>query len=330
VPDFDDEWRRVVASASLAVRKGYLRVLRPTPKLDPTAAWAAAAAASEQTELLRSAIPDHDPCTPPLTYIGSSSYNLVIPSETGSDSKYLWMQQLPLRPLSGVDIEWGRVAAVRVARVMKALRRADHENAIPLAEGRENQNIFLSLGGKAFGEQPSPSALASAAVALDSVDPQALEIALEGMTWEEVARLRREVLPHAVRLRGVLEAATRASRDVSNCDVSAYRNQMQKIRDDHLGAAEALSKAWSDVGIKTLAAGMPAAGLAVLAPPNGWAAVIVAFTIGFLSRTLGSAPEAARTLFRARKKHRASPLLGLAELDRLATGAVRAAPDDGT
>lgn len=125
-------------------------------------------------------------------------------------------------------------AAARTGRAIKAIRLASAEQAVPVAGDRVNQNISIALRAQAYREPPSPDELATAAISLDAVDPQALELALADISWPELLRLRKEVLPQLSRLHTNLKKAVWQAGRPQNLDISVYREELRPIRGQYM------------------------------------------------------------------------------------------------
>jgi len=312
-PTYDDQFRLLRIRSQRAIRTGKLRFIQQfarTPE-DAIKNWVAALSALQIEPVNRAALPDYEVGTPP-PYIGPGpGFNMVIPSYTGFDSKYLWLKELNSRPAIDIDESWRRLALGRLGRVMKVVRRASAENAIPLATDPINQNICLALGAQAFGDIPTPSKLANAAISMDAVDPIALESAVESMTWDEVFRVRREILPSVARLRGLLISSVRAASKPDNTDFESYMNALQEIKDGYRSTQDEVREAWRKIGIGTGTAAATAtvtSGLSALAVGASWANVVTAVAISTVANAIGVAAPNVQNIMKAGKAQKASPL----------------------
>ena len=213
---YDDSYRLLRANAEFATRSGKLQFVRVGARSakEATQNWMAAVAALKTESLVRAALLDHAPDAVPPNMNSNAGYNMVVPSRTGYESQYHWLTQVDSQAAVPLDELWRRVAMGRLGRAMKIVRRAAAEGAIPLAADPTNRDICLALGAQAYGDLPTPQHLSSAALALDAVDPIALDAALDTMGWPEVLRIRKEVLPAVSKLRGLIVAAVRTALDL--------------------------------------------------------------------------------------------------------------------
>lgn len=307
-----DQHRLLRAQAEPATRSGKLQFVdlgaRSAP--DATQNWVAAVAALKTESLVRAALPDHNPGSPPTMLNSNSGYNVIVPSRTGYESKYHWLTQLDAQAALPVDELWRRVAMGRLGRAMKVVRRASADGAIPLALDPTNQNICLALGAQAYGDLPTPQYLSSAAVALDTVDPVALDAALDTMDWADVLRVRKEILPSVSKLRGLLVASVRAAARPQNSGIEPYLAALGQLKEDYRRAEDDARSAWTKVGFRVLEASAAAGltGLTAIAPSATWATVFTSIAIATVVKAIGGTGADVHTILRAGKKQKASPL----------------------
>jgi hypothetical protein len=318
--DYEDEYRRLRIETQRVQGSGALRFVGRRPLgLDVRETWVAATAATQKTELLRAAIPDFDPSMPPLYAHPASCGPLVLMSVTGFTSLHAWMQDLRLELLDGVDYHWQTVATGRLGRLMKAIRRASLEEAVPLATDAANENMCLTLGSQAYGASPTPDQLAATAVALDAVDPTTLDVALADMSWEDVMKLRKEILPHAKKLRHHLKVVVRAANRPQSSDLSEYIQALNALRDKHAKARDDLRGAWKRLGFKLVEGAIAAApaGLTAIAPSPEWARSLTAFALGAAFKTVASLPTEIQSIVAANRAKKATVLFAFDRLDQL-------------
>lgn len=234
--------------------------------------------------------------------------NMVIVSAAGYESQFHWLTQLDSKPAITLPEEWRAVALGRLGRALKIVRRASANNAIPLATDPTNRDICLALGAQAYGDLPNPRDLAAAAVALDTVDPVALDAALSTMSWAEVLRVRREVLPAVAKLRGVLQASVKAAARPQNAGLEPYLTALGKIRSDYQSAGEEAGKAWTQIGIRLAETGVStAAGLTVVAPSITWAAALASGATALVAQAITGLGTDIKSIWRGGVQ-KASPL----------------------
>ncbi|WP_437721828.1 hypothetical protein [Sorangium sp. So ce861] len=311
-PDYIEAHRALFVATHKLQSQGKIRILKPPPPaiMDPKFNWISSAAASREESLIRAALPDYRPGTDAYYYKHDGWYNSVVPRDTNYESRYQWMLETQHHEMPGIDIEWNRVGWVRLGRTLKSLRRAGSEGAVPLALDSINQNICVTLGSRAYHQPPSASDLASQAIALDAVDPVSLDDALEDMTWDEVVRLRKEVLPYVAKLRKLLEDSVAAARRPQNADLEVYSRTLAEIREKHKKSVDEVRETWRRLKFKPLETTVAVAsgGLTTLATPGGWAPIVVALTAGFIGKMAQGTAADLHKLVTASRAKKASPL----------------------
>jgi hypothetical protein len=298
--------------------RGKLRFVsvRARSPSEATNNWVASVAALGNESLAHAALPDFSADSAPPRMGSEAGYNMMVPSRTGFESQYHWLTKLEATSPLVLDEPWRRVAMGRLGRTMKIVRRAAVEGAIPLAIDSPNRNICLALGAQAYGDLPTPQQLASAAVALDTVDPLVLDTALSSMSWAEVMRIRKEILPAVSKLRGLLVASVRAAAQSQNSSIEPYLAALSQLKDEYRAAQDEVSLSWKKIGLRvveaTAATGLT--GLATLAPHPHWAAVFTGFALATAAKAIsGTTPDVA-SIVRAGKHQRASPLFAFDSL----------------
>ena len=311
--EYVESHRLLFAATHKLQTQGKIRILKAAPAsvMDPKFSWIASAAASQDEVLLRSALPDYQPEADPYYLKPNSWYLGMVPSAIGYESKHRWMLESSHRELPELATEWNRLGWVRLGRTIKSLRRAGIESALPVALERVNQNICLALGSKSYKNPPSAPDLANHAISVDVVDPAHLDDKLNDLTWDEVVQLRKAVLPHVAKLRQLLVDAVAIAQVPQNADPQAYLRALRELKEKHKRATNDAREAWSRLSFKTVetAALSTMGGLSTLAPPGGWAHVIQAIALAFVTNMAKGALGDVTKLQAARDNLKASPLL---------------------
>lgn len=315
---YDEAHRLLQSSLHRAVSTGKLKFLdpaHPSPD-DAVKTWVAAVATLKSKDLLRAALPDFSAEQEPVNLKSASFYNMVVVGLTDYPSKYLWLTEVDASPAISISESWRRVALGRLGQVIKATRYASHAGAIPLADDPINQNIFLALGAQAFGELPSPEALAQSAIVLDSVKPENLDAALEASSWAEVFKMRKELLPATKRLRHELRRAVRATAAPQNSNVETYRKQLEQIKGSYRRIEDGRAAAWRKIGFR-LVESAALSGLAVLPTNPAWATAITSMAVATVVKTLAGSVEPFRTVMLARNARAASPFFAFDNIEKV-------------
>jgi hypothetical protein len=312
-PGYVEAHRVLFAETARLQSQGKIRILKAAPRavMDPQAGWVTSAAASREPDLVRAALPDYEPGTHAYYRKHGGWYNPAVVSDENYVSKHLWMRDTPHHEMPDIDIEWNQVGWVRIGRLLKSLRRADVESAVPLALDNVSQNIHLALGVRGSSRPLSAAALAEQAIALDAVEPAKLEDALIDMPWDEVGRLRKEILPHAAKLRQVLVSSVAAARQQQNGSLETYSKALAKVKEQHQRAVDDVRAAWQQLRFHTIEAGVSSAmgaGLSTLAPPGGWTTAILALAGLYASKAVPGSITNVHKALAASRSLKASPL----------------------
>ncbi len=319
---YKDQYLLLLARAEPAIRRGKLQVTTVAAGSPREASnnWVSTAAAMKREILVRAALPDYAVDVSAAGVLNSSvGGNMVVPSRTGYESKYSWLTKVDAQAALPMDEFWRRVAMGRLGRVMKTIRHATNLGAIPLAVDNTNQNICLALGSEAYGNLPTPGQLSSAAVALDTVDPVVLDAALDTLSWSEVLRIRKEVLPFVAKLRGLLAASVKVAGKPQNASLDHYLVALKELKTSFQKAQDEVTAAWRKIGIKTVEAGVAAlpAGLSAFAPNTAWTTPLIVIAGGLIYKALQGSIGEAETILRGKQTLKASPLFAFDRLVRL-------------
>ncbi len=327
-PSYVEAHRVLFAQTSQLQSRGKIRILKALPRsvVDPRFNWLSSAQASQDVALVRSALPDYQAGTPAF-YRRSGWYQPPpLMSQTGEEPKqHKWIHSANHYEDPDLDIEWNQVGWVRIGRLLKTLRRATHESAVPIALDPINRNICLELVPAASRApapdpypRPTPNAtdLAMQAIAMDVVDSFALDDALQDMAWDQVVHFRKEVLPHVSRLRQALIADVTDGRFSLRAGGNEYRQALSLRKDELRRQADVVREAWRKLGIKTaeVTAGVAASAVGgelavgLHALPVEWVPALVAFAGAFLGKILPGSFENGSKAISTYRKMRASPL----------------------
>ncbi len=195
--NFLEEYSYLLGDTKILQRKGILRILAPLQKNPDEAGvnFMLYNSAISEPEFIVNAIPD----------LSQNKPNVIIPNgmicgggmaQSGFHSKYELKVNNPYK-LSGIDYAWQALAYLRVGRALKYMRRAYTENCFPIACDTVNHNIskvFLSDRTGTIGAH-SLQEFTNYSISLEVVDAWELEQALNEMSWDDVLKIRREILP---------------------------------------------------------------------------------------------------------------------------------------
>jgi hypothetical protein len=289
---------------------------RGAPAVDPLVRMVAYAAALPSEDLVRAALPDLDPSARPRIPDTMLFGGAVYPSGFRSRFDVAFPE-----PYSLPEAEpWSPLGWLRLGRALKYLEVARWSGAAPVALDEPNQGICLALGSRAF---PSgrPNQLATFAIALDAVDPQGLDAALLDCPWDDVLKMRREVLPAVTALRERLVKAARRTAGASPTDLRTYQALLRDLQKDLEAAKVEHARKWQELRIGGLlkAAGastVATVGFEALLSPSSWVGVVQLLLAGLATGGAALANELKPALS-AHARVREHPLYFFERLPRI-------------
>lgn len=283
-----------------------------TPVIDQGIAWTLYGSAISDASLLAASVPDASISKPSIQIPNGVVYGMGI-SVTGHKSKYD-VSFSPVAHLPAtIDPAWSSLGQLRIARAIKGLRRSFAESALPVALDDANQGILehlLIADSANVGQMKAADALAQFSISLDVVDPVQLESALQDMSWPEVLKVRKEILPKIAELRKSLFESLTHLKIRSDLTFVEYQDALYALKKDFENKKQNLADEWEKLKIAatlkfcgTLGAG----GLTLLKPASSW--IEQALHLGSVG-LIGAAtlsPEL-KSLIPAVKKVRTHPL----------------------
>ena len=251
VADYEEKFEYLLERTLFPQKKGLIKVVTPTSGqiIDPGINWTLFHTAITNSQLVKSAKTDKHIGSPKFQHKGIV-LGLAI-AQTGYQSKY----KLDWKPPANDDIEddWTVIGYLRIARMIKSLRRAYGEGANPVSIDAVNQSILTSLSNEILNSlgDTSPD-LASLSISMDVVDPVELESALEDMSWEEVREIRKRILPKVAELRSFLLNKVHWLHNRNSNDIEIYLNELKNLKLDYENKKKELKKTWEQLRIASI------------------------------------------------------------------------------
>ena len=264
--------------------QGKIKVLKPQDsvrRVDPGVHWTAYMTAISNADLLQAAIPDCGSSKVPIQ-LPNGVYSGLELAPHGQRSRYA-VDCPAVATLPGVGQDWQLLGQIRLGRCLKFTRVASSAGASPVALDEPNRNLALALTGQML--RPSTVELANSAIALDAVDPVALDKALLSMSWNETMALRKEVLPVVGRLREVLIDSVKKVPTVANLDRSLYSKALQDLKADFERARDEVAKKWRELKIGVISKTLGAEAAVIL----GLSFIPCAPTASLIEKIIGGA-----------------------------------------
>lgn len=278
--DYEAKFAELIIGTEQLQRRGMLTVLRQNDWriIDPFLRIHLYEAAIADAHLVKSAIPDI-----------SANKRIKIPDGVygrGDIVKSGWKRIPQIRTdppykIQGIDDYWNIMAYSRIGRAIKYIRVAQIQNATPAAFDDSTSDILLALGRLSFQELPQPDILANLAISIDVIDSQELEKALEDLSWDNIIKIRHEILPAVANYRAEIIKKARRVRSAHVNDFTRYSEIVETDRSALDEAKEKLQIAWQGLKIvgslKGLAtsAGTGAASLLIPSDLTGLLATIL-------------------------------------------------------
>jgi hypothetical protein len=125
--------------------------------------------------------------------------------------------------------------------------------------------------------------LANLTIAMDVIDSQELEKALEGLPWEDIIQIRREILPKVANYRAEIVNKSRQLYKAHVTDFSLYREIVEADRSALDDAKEKLQQAWQGLKIVGSLKGLSTSvvtGAASLLIPSDWTGLLATILTG--------------------------------------------------
>lgn len=202
---FKEQYRETLAHADKLIKRGIIRVLPAREKStnDAGANFILYNSAISEQGLVSHAIPDKTTKNPIVQIPnGMISGGGIAPS--GCRSKYELKVNSPCK-LEGVSDQWKVLAYLRVGRALKYMRRANVDGYIPVSIDPVNHSLCMYLSKNInYNTDAGTSTVddfVSYGISIGSVDPMKLEVELNEMSWDDVIKLRKEILPKVAGLR---------------------------------------------------------------------------------------------------------------------------------
>ncbi|MDZ7761721.1 MAG: hypothetical protein U5L00_15870 [Desulfovermiculus sp.] len=313
---FKEEYRETLAHADKLIKRGILRVLPAREKKpnDAGANYVLYNSAISEQGLVSRAIPD----------INNKNPTVLIPngmisgggvSQSGCSSKYELKVNSPCK-LEGVSDQWKVLAYLRVGRALKYMRRANVGGYIPVSIDPVNHSLCSYLTKSSNYNTDINIKIVedfvSYGISIGSVDPMKLELELNEMSWDDVIKLRKEILPKVEGLRNYM---------LSNINPIVYHQLSQEevlasingLREDFRKKQEEVAEEMEKLRIGSIfkgggAIGAGTIGMSLFPSLTGTWQEILIRVVGMGLVSMSALTPEIKTLIPARRKYRNHPL----------------------
>ena len=301
-PDYLDGMARIISDTAALRSRSIVRVspVGPLPVLDAGMNYLLWHSAIASADLMEAATPDrHQHIKPPLGLRGYMEGAVM--SINDYKSKYQMVETRPRANLSDADEEWTLFAGLRLGRALKFIRLSNALGLSPLAFDLPNQRILnasAEFGALLSRQQTVPQGASCMHLDLNILEPEELNKSLKDMSWNEVQKLRKHILPGMNNLRSHLRKSIELQGRSSSLEPEAYQKALISLNLEFQGAKEKLANEWDKLKIaaicKVLLGG---AGGAYLANGTGLIATLVGVPwVDTLTKVFGAGLVASSTL----------------------------------
>lgn len=313
-----EAYEDIVHDANMPIKKGLIHILphRERSSDDAGVNFMLYNSAISKKSLVLPAIPD----------LKNSSPSIAIPddmlsggglSKTGHSSKYELKVNKPYK-VENVSPEWGALAYLRLGRSLKYMRRANTIGYAPIAIDEVNHSLCSALTtSNHFETQRNPNKNNSKSinnwhVPIEVVDPFELESALNEMTWNEVLKVRKAILPKTSNYRKYIFKSFRKL-PKGKYEPSEIRNYIEELRQDFESCQDELVREWEKFRIASICksggmVGTSAIGMSAIPSFSGtWEEIFIRVVGAGLVSVATLTPEL-KTLIPAYRKVKEHPL----------------------
>lgn len=246
--EYEEDMFHLINETKNIQKNGLVRITshQPMNYLNPGINWALWHSAITDFDLVKAATPDRFSSDKPTLdcagYISGGAISL-----NGYPSKYEIKETRPVAILADVDESWSYYAHLRIGRFLKFLRLSHGLNLIPLVSDEPNQNMLMTASRTRdlFMESEKHNQnyvdFPKLALQMDIFDADELNKTLLDMSWKEVIRLRKEILPGVQSLHLDLMKATKLQRGLNINDIELYSKNLELLHKDYQDKREKLA-----------------------------------------------------------------------------------------
>jgi hypothetical protein len=240
-------------------------------------------------------------------------------SQSGMKSKYA-VDYKPPMDLTDIHQDWNWIAPLRVGRMLKSIRISQALNASPIAVDSINSEICYSLMQQNSPFYFTDESLMDFAIDTAIVDIEKLESNLLEAPWEDIVKIRKEILPAVSKTKDFLEEKTYRISSKTYSGPEQYIKALNEFKADFNNLKDNESEAWEALRIGSVlkvGGSAGALGFGTLAIPSitSLSVSIIALISAGLVSAASLNPEL-KKLIPARRKLRDHPLYSIEKLTR--------------
>src|SRR3990167_8072173 len=241
----------ILLASKVIQDKGFLSVVhtKNSAKVNHLLNWHAYNQLASSEAMVRAAIPDYKGSIPELELHNDGKPTI----ENVIDAKSIY-NTFGVHPctLDNIEFDWCKLAWSRIARYVKSYQLSYAYNRFPIS----TDEINISLANKIYApktlRQENEEVFLAQHVSLDVFDGNELLRMLDDMSWNEVIKLRKEILPKAKRLRSYLISEVTKRARSSGGSQAAYQQEMARLMTEFEKRKEDYADEWEKLRILSI------------------------------------------------------------------------------
>ena len=241
----------ILLASKVIQDKGFLSVVhtKNSAKVNHLLNWHAYNQLASSEAMVRAAIPDYKGSIPELELHNDGKPTI----ENVIDAKSIY-NTFGVHPctLDNIEFDWCKLAWSRIARYVKSYQLSYAYNSFPIS----TDEINISLANKIYApktlRQENEEVFLAQHVSLDVFDGNELLRMLDDMSWNEVIKLRKEILPKAKRLRSYLISEVTKRARSSGGSQAAYQQEMARLMTEFEKRKEDYADEWEKLRILSI------------------------------------------------------------------------------
>ncbi|QKF81552.1 hypothetical protein [Halarcobacter ebronensis] len=321
IKEYTEKYYKYLEGTEAAFKRNLLESIesKNIKTIDPGIHWMSHNASLSDYDLIKSASIDASLLKPdipiPNTIIKGGE---IVPS--GMKSKYS-VEYKESIVLPNVHDDWNTICQLRVGRALKSIRIAQALNASPVAIDNVNSNITLTLMQKNNPFTFTNDSLMDYSINMEVIDDKKLESILLDASWDDVLKLRKEILPTIGKTKQFLTTRSKKISNTTYTSVEQYLEALKELKTDFSYLQEKELEAWEALRIGSIfkaGGAMGAMTLGTLAIPT--LTTVPNIFLGLISTGLvatSALTDELKQLIPAKRKVKDNPLFILEKLNIL-------------
>lgn len=319
VTKYNEKYTRALEGSGAALNRQLLRPIKShdIKSVDPGIHWMCYNASLSNKTLVEAASIDASAQKPDLPLPNTILGGLEI-APSGMKSKYSVDFKDPT-DIPGIHKDWNWICRLRVGRALKSIRLAQALGASPIAIDNINSEISLALMKQNSPLSFNNDSIMDFVIDMNIVDIEKLEEVLSTVSWRDVLKLRKEILPIVSKTKKILEERTNKISRFNYPNPEEYLCALRELKKEFEDIKTIESEAWESLRIGSIlkiggVAGTIGIGSIAMPSFNSLHDIIIALiSTGLL--TAATLNQELKKLIPARRKVREHPLFLIEKLE---------------